>query len=33
MSFINLFILSSFGMMGNYETISAHVFLIYLMLF
>ena len=33
MSFINLFILSYFGMMVNYETISVCVFLIYLMLF
>ena len=29
MSFINLFILSYFDMMGNYETIGVCVFLIY----
>ena len=33
MSFIKLFILSYFGMMGNYETICVCVFLIYLLLF
>ena len=33
MSFINLFILKYFGMMGNYETIGVSVFLIYLVLF
>ena len=29
MSFMNLFILSYFGMVGNYETIGVCVFLIY----
>ena len=29
MSFINLFIISYFGMVGNYETIGVCVFLIY----
>ena len=33
MSFINLLILSYFGMMGNYVTIGVCVFLIYLMSF
>ena len=33
MSFINLFILRYFGMMGKYETIGVCVFLIYLILF
>ena len=33
MSFINLFTVRYFGMMGNYETICVCVFLIYLMLF
>ena len=33
MSFINLFILSYFGMMVNKETIGVCVFLIYLILF